>query len=145
MSITFKRGDLLKSGCEVLVNTTNCVGVMGAGIALQFKRAYPSMFLKYRTECMKYEFKGGDLRAYMQGPTMILCFMTKEHWKDPSKMEWIERGLIKLREHLMTGMVKSIAIPPLGCGNGGLKWDEVKPLIIKHLTDVPCDIQVFEP
>jgi O-acetyl-ADP-ribose deacetylase (regulator of RNase III) len=143
--ITFKRGNLFESGCEILVNTTNCVGVMGAGIALQFKRTYPLMFEKYRADCSKYAFKGGDLRAYMQGNTMILCFMTKEHWKNPSKMEWIERGLTFLRDHLKSGQAKSIAIPPLGCGNGGLKWDEVKPLIIKYLGDVPCDVQVFEP
>lgn len=152
--IEFKSGDLLKSKCETLVNTVNCVGVMGKGIALQFKEKYPHMFSLYKAACQSGELsKGGDiwqfsLQSYFPfnltpKPKTILCFATKEHWRYPSKLIWIERGLQNIVTNYKKLNITSIAFPKLGCNNGKLNWEnDVKPLMIKYLSQLPDDILI---
>lgn len=148
--IRFITGDLLRSDAEALVNTVNTVGVMGKGIALQFKEAFNYNNKVYVQACKGKELEPGKLIAVLDnnlifGEKLIINFPTKVHWRNPSKMEYIADGLKALRKLIIERDIKSIAIPPLGAGNGGLNWDEVKPLIIGALEDLPIDIQIFEP
>jgi len=156
--IIIKNGDLFTSNCECLVNTVNCVGVMGKGIALQFKEKYPHMFTVYQTACKTGQLsEGGDLWLFALSQYLpfgdlmfsnypkILCFATKEHWKNPSKIEWIERGLKRLVDNFDKYKFKSIAFPKLGCNNGGLNYEnQVKPLMIKYLSQLPCKVEIYE-
>lgn len=143
-------GDLLKSDAEALVNTVNTVGVMGKGIALQFKEAFPYNNKVYIETCKRKELEPGKLLSVwdenlLYGKKLIVNFPTKTHWRQPSKYEYIEEGLTALREEIKNKKIKSIAIPPLGAGNGGLDWTVVKPMILEALKDLPVDIQIFEP
>lgn len=148
--ITFTTGNLLKSDAEALVNTVNTVGVMGKGIALMFKEAFPENFRIYETACKSGDFNVGHIlvtkRERLGGPKWIVNFPTKKHWRNPSKIEWIKHGLVELRGFITKNEVKSIAIPPLGSGNGGLNWQDVKPVILDALGDIQgVEIVVFEP
>jgi O-acetyl-ADP-ribose deacetylase (regulator of RNase III) len=148
--ITFKAGNLLDAPAEALVNTVNTVGVMGKGIALQFKKAFPHNFKRYREACSKGELTTGKLLVVKDsnlptGEKLIINFPTKQHWKMPSKHEYIASGLIALVKFLKENPVKSIALPALGCGNGGLDWMAVKPMIIGILSELKMDIIVYEP
>ena len=146
--IVFKTGNLFNSECQTLVNTVNCVGVMGKGIALLFKKKYPDMFNEYRLACKQgYIKNGGDLWIWdyvdLYKPKKILCFATKEEWWHPSKLEWIERGLQNFVENYKYLGITSIAFPKLGCTNGKLNWEnDVKPLMFKYLQplDIICEI-----
>lgn len=146
----FVKGNLLTANVQALVNTVNTVGVMGKGIALQFKEEFPENYRIYATACRNKEFNIGDLivvkEATMAGDRLIINFPTKTEWFKKSQYDYIEKGLKKLAEVIKEYHITSIAIPPLGCGNGGLKWEKVKPMIqdyLGHLTNV--DIQIFEP
>jgi O-acetyl-ADP-ribose deacetylase (regulator of RNase III)/uncharacterized protein YwgA len=144
------KGDIFQSKAEALVNTVNTVGVMGKGIALQFKEAFPVNNKKYIEACKNKELFPGKLLAIwdtnlLLGRKLIINFPTKIHWRHPSKYEYIEKGLAALRELLETEKVKSIAIPPLGCGHGGLDWIKVRPMIESYLQGLPHDIYLFEP
>ena len=144
--IKYVRGDLLKSPAQVLVNTVNTVGVMGAGIALQFKEQYPEMFQKYQLLCKKKLLDIGKL--YLWKPTNtsskeILLFPTKKHWLNLSELNWIEAGLQKFVENYERLNIKSIAFPKLGCGNGGLSWHDVKPSMEKYLGPLTIEIYVY--
>lgn len=148
--INFVTGDLLRADAEALVNTVNTVGVMGKGIALQFKEAFAHNNKVYVAACKRHELVPGKLLAVhdsnlLYGNKLIINFPTKTHWRQPSEYEYIETGLKALRELIVNDQIKSIAIPPLGAGNGGLDWSKVKPMIIKALEDLPADIQIFEP
>ena len=148
--IEFTKGDLLASTDDVLVNTVNTVGVMGKGIALQFKDEFPNNFAVYADACRKGELYPGKLlvvkdRSLRYGEKTIVNFPTKVHWRNPSKYEYIEKGLVALREFIIAGKVDSIAIPPLGCGNGGLDWSRVKPMITEALSDLQTTIHIYEP
>lgn len=147
--ITCKTGNILDAGTQALVNTVNTVGVMGKGIALQFKNTFPENFAAYAQAVKKGEIKLGEVQVVpiksTNGAAYIINFPTKAHWRYPSRMEWIEKGLHDLREKILTYNIKSIAIPPLGCGQGGLNWNKVKPLIEAVLKDVPADILLYEP
>jgi O-acetyl-ADP-ribose deacetylase (regulator of RNase III) len=148
--IELKQGDMMQSGAEALVNTVNTVGVMGKGIALQFKEAFPSNNKAYIDACKKKDLLPGKLLAVWDenlhlGKKLIINFPTKVHWRQPSKYEYIEIGLVALRELLQKEKVKSIAIPPLGCGNGGLDWDKVKPMIENALNGIDTEVFIFEP
>ena len=149
--ITFRQGNLLDADAEALVNTVNTVGVMGKGIALMFKEAFPENFKIYKAACKTRDVHLGQMLAterngIMGGPKWIINFPTKGHWRYPSKMEWIESGLGDLRWLVVEKGIKSVAIPPLGCGNGGLNWNEVKPLIVTALRDIPgVNFIVYEP
>ncbi len=146
----FITGDLLQSNAEAFVNTVNTVGVMGKGIALQFKENFPANNKAYIDACKQKLLAPGKLlmitdRSIHYGLKRIINFPTKVHWKAPSKYEYIEEGLTSLRNLILDNNIKSIAIPPLGCGNGGLDWGLVKPMIMLHLGDLDAEIQVYEP
>jgi O-acetyl-ADP-ribose deacetylase (regulator of RNase III) len=147
--ISYTRGNLLAADAEALVNTVNTVGISGKGIALMFKDAYPENFRAYERASKAGEIRPGGLfiteRQDMLGPRWIINFATKKHWRHPSKLEWIEQGLAALRQEIKARGIRSIAIPPLGAGNGGLDWADVKPLIAEALGDVECTITVYEP
>jgi O-acetyl-ADP-ribose deacetylase (regulator of RNase III) len=148
--ITYRQGNLLDAPTEALVNTVNTVGVMGKGVALMFKEAFPDNFKAYVAACKRNELKVGQVfvveRRDLMGPKWIINFPTKEHWRSPSRIEWIEAGLEDLRRVIIANRIRSIAVPPLGSGNGGLDWSDVKPRIehmLGSLDDV--DIVIFEP
>ncbi len=147
--ITFTQGNLLEARAEALVNTVNTVGVMGKGIALMFKERFAENFLRYTAACKAKEVRTGKMFVTevreLDGPRWIVNFPTKQHWRGDSKIEWITEGLQDLRCFLIENKVKSIAIPPLGAGNGGLDWAEVRPHIEEALAGLDTDIIVFEP
>jgi O-acetyl-ADP-ribose deacetylase (regulator of RNase III) len=148
--ITWTTGDILSSPAEALVNTVNTVGVMGKGIALQFKENFPNNYKAYLDACKKKELEPGKLLPVWDenlrtGKKLIINFPTKIHWRSPSQYEYIEKGLDAMKKLLVEQKVKSIAIPPLGCGNGGLDWNRVRPLIEDKLQDLKLDIFVYEP
>ncbi|MBW4474306.1 MAG: macro domain-containing protein [Stenomitos rutilans HA7619-LM2] len=143
-------GNLLETDVEALVNTVNCVGVMGKGLALQFKQAFPENFQEYRRACQSGEAKPGQMfivpTGQLANPRYIINFPTKRHWKNPSRIEDIETGLLALIETVKRFGIRSIAIPPLGCGNGGLAWSRVAPLIEAAFAQVPeVRVLIFEP
>ena len=148
--ITFKTGDILKADVEALVNTVNCVGIMGRGIALQFKRQFPDNFLAYKTACDREEVQPGQIFVFetrtLTNPKYILNFPTKRHWRGKSRMEDIETGLLSLVNEVQAREIRSIAIPPLGSGLGGLKWSGVRKRIeAAFSTAENVSIAVFEP
>jgi O-acetyl-ADP-ribose deacetylase (regulator of RNase III) len=147
--ITYTHGNLLEADAEVLVNTVNTVGVMGKGIALMFKERFADNYRLYAAACKAGEVQTGKIFITevheLAGPCWIVNFPTKQHWRSPSRLEWIVDGLQDLRRFLLEKKIKSIAIPPLGAGNGGLVWSEVRSIIEKELSDLDLDIIVFEP
>lgn len=148
--IKFTQGNLLEARAEALVNTVNTVGVMGKGIALMFKERFTENMRLYAAACKAKQVETGKMFITevheLDGPRWIVNFPTKQHWKAPSKMVWVEEGLQDLRRFLIEKQVKSIAIPPLGAGNGGLEWAEVREQIESALGDLPnVEIVVFEP
>ena len=145
-TFTSVHGDILVSERKALVNTVNCVGAMGAGLALQFKRAYPEMYRAYRLECRSGLVETGTVRLHnTPDGKKIINFPTKRHWQHPSKMEYIERGLESLRELVVRDGINSLAVPPLGCGLGGLDWQEVRPLIVEWLDLPGLEVDIHEP
>ena len=165
--ITYHEGNLFEAKCQTLVCTVNCEGVMGKGIALQFKKYFPIMYNEYRGVC-KYGNAlrhGGDLWLYTyenlsqltlwantgEGPnklitgwqSKILCFATKEQWRYSSKLEWIERGLQDFATKYKEWGITSIAFPKLGCNNGGLDWNKVRPLMEKYLGDLDIPVEIY--
>ena len=148
--ITYTEGNLLEARAEALVNTVNTVGVMGKGIALMFKERFNDNYQRYVAACNARQVHTGRMFVTepneIDGPRWVINFPTKQHWRQPSKMEWITSGLYDLHRFLVEHKVKSIAIPPLGAGNGGLRWSQVKPQIEKILADLK-DVQiiVYEP
>lgn len=149
--IKITHGNLLNAKAEALVNTVNTEGVMGKGIAAQFKRAYPSMFEKYAADCEAGRVTIGkmhvvDLGGLVGGPRWIINFPTKKHWRAKSKIGDIKAGLVDLVETARKLGIKSIAIPPLGCGYGGLSWQEVRPLIEAAMSKLPeTETLIFPP
>jgi O-acetyl-ADP-ribose deacetylase (regulator of RNase III) len=143
------KGNLLEQEVDALVNTVNTVGVMGKGVALQFKRAFPENFKLYEAACRRDEVHLGKMfvtRTGMLTPRLIINFPTKEHWKGASKIESIRTGLADLVRVVAEEGVASIALPPLGCGNGGLNWNDVLPLITSAFAELPdVDVQLFSP
>jgi O-acetyl-ADP-ribose deacetylase (regulator of RNase III) len=145
-NITFRSGDLFASGAQALVNPVNCVGVMGAGLALQFKRRYPEMFADYRAQCQARFFTPGHPRIWRaDGHPLIVNFPTKDDWRNPSQLQWIRSGLATLAGLLRGHDVHSIAIPPLGCGLGGLEWPDVRDLIVTRLGGLDTEVVVYGP
>jgi O-acetyl-ADP-ribose deacetylase (regulator of RNase III) len=134
--------NIFESPAQTLVNTVNTVGVMGKGIAADFKRRYPEMFQIYKTFCAKKQFRVGQLYVYRTANKWVLNFPTKQHWRNPSKIEWIEACLKKFVETYTAQGITSISFPQLGCGNGGLSWDEVRPLMERYLEDLPIPVYV---
>lgn len=143
-------GDLLKADVEALVNPVNTVGVMGRGLALQFKRAFPDNFRAYAAACKAGEVAPGKMFIFETGrptnPKFIVNFPTKRHWRNKSRLEDIEAGLGALVSHLTRLEIRSIAIPPLGCGLGGLPWSQVRPLIHEAFAKLAeVDVRIYEP
>lgn len=141
--IEYLRGDIFMSPAQVIVNTVNTVGVMGKGIALEYKKRYPDMFVEYKKACENKDLKCGKLMLWYGSDHWILLFPTKEHWRGSSKMEYIRLGLEAFRQHYADYNITSIAFPKLGCGNGGLKWEDVKLVMEEYLTDLPIDVYVY--
>lgn len=152
--ITEKRQDIFDTGALILVNPVNCVGVMGAGLAKQFKAKFPRVFLRYQDACSHKRLYPGRLMYELENNKIVCCFPTKVHWKESSRYEYIESGLKTLSQDLVGAKEKlthlinltcnnsiSIAIPPLGCGLGGLDREEVRKLVYKYLKDI--DAQVY--
>jgi len=148
--IKFQQGNLLEAPTEALVNTVNTVGVMGKGIALMFKEAFPANFRAYEQAVRQEKVRVGEMLVTethaLHGPKWLISFPTKQHWRNPSKIDWIVSGLEDLRRVLIENKIESVALPPLGCGNGGLDWNQVRPLIEQALGAVPeLEVLVFEP
>lgn len=149
--IEYKKGNIFKEEVEAIVNAVNCVGVMGRGIALQFKRAFPTNFKEYAVLCKQKEIQPGcmfifELDDRDDSLKYIVNFPTKRHWKDKSRIEDIELGLNSLAEEIRIRDIKSIAIPPLGCGLGGLLWPDVRSCMEDKLKDfVETRIVILEP
>lgn len=140
--ITYVDFSIFDSPAQVLVNTVNTVGVMGKGIAKEFKRIYPDMFTEYQRLCESGQFDIGDLSLYKTRHKWVLNFPTKKHWRNRSKPEYIEAGLYKFIRMYSDAKITSVSLPLLGCGNGELDWKtQVKPLMEKHLKELP--IQAF--
>lgn len=145
-NITFKYGNIFNSSCQTIVNTVNCVGVMGKGIALVYKLRHPPMYEQYRKHCQDGLLKIGTLSLYKttDSSPWILNFPTKNHWKYPSKIEYLEAGLIKFAETWESKGIKSIAFPLLGADNGGLEKSNVIALMYKHLQECNLPIEIYE-
>ena len=148
--ITFTQGNLLEAKVEAVVNTVNTVGIMGKGIALMFKERFPDNFKAYEKACKDKEIRIGKMfvseNRELFGPNWIVNFPTKTHWRVNTRLEWIEEGLEDLVRVIGEKNISSIAIPPLGCGNGGLDWSDVRPLIVSTLENVEgLDAVVYEP
>lgn len=148
--IHYVTGDLLASDAQALVNTVNTVGVMGKGIALQFKKTFPNNYKAYAKLCKEKAFRIGELLIFEEGTVsggqkLIINFPTKTEWRKPSEYRFIEEGLQALVKEITQRNIRSIALPPLGAGNGGLDWSNVKALIEQYLSDLDCEVYVYEP
>lgn len=148
--IQYALGDLLQCQTEALVNTVNCVGVMGRGLALQFKNAYPENFKAYEAACSRADVRPGCMFVFETAcsalPRLIINFPTKRHWRDKSRIEDIDSGLVDLVHIIRSKKIQSIAIPALGAGLGGLNWNDVRPRIERALVDlVGVQVLVFAP
>ncbi len=148
--IRYAQGNLLAAPAEALVNTVNEVGVMGKGIARMFREAFPESAEVYEQPCRRHEVRVGRVlltpNDTLIGPRWIIHFPTKKHWRQPSKLEWVHEGLKDLVRVIRENAISSVAVPPLGCGNGGLDWSAVRREIeesLSALTDV--DVIVYEP
>lgn len=144
--ISYTKGNILQSPAQVITNPINCVGVMGAGLAAQFKNNYPEMFQDYAQRCSNGDVKPGTPYLFENSEIQILNFPTKRHWRDPSLTEDIEAGLKFLADNYKSMGIYTLALPALGCGLGGLEWNVVKQLIEKHLGNIPdLEVFVYEP
>jgi O-acetyl-ADP-ribose deacetylase (regulator of RNase III) len=150
LMLKYTHGDLLQAPTEALVNTVNEVGVMGKGIALVFRKAYPENYRIYEAACRAGEVRVGTMLTTRErdasGERWIINFPTKKHWRNPSKMEWVRDGLKDLVRVIREKNIRSIAVPALGCGNGGLEWSQVRreiELALGELSDV--EVLVYEP
>ncbi len=148
--IEHRTGDILRTDAEALVNTVNCVGIMGRGVALQFKNAYPANFQAYSDACAMGHVQPGRMfvfdTGYLTNPRYIINFPTKRHWRGKSRLEDIEAGLVDLKRVIDAYQIRSIAIPPLGAGLGGLNWSDVRPLIESSLHGFKdLHVLLFEP
>ena len=148
--IQYKSGNILDEKTQAIVNTVNCVGVMGRGIALEFKNRYPDNFRAYALECKRHQMMPGKMFIHPTGeldyPQYIINFPTKLHWKEKSQIEYIQTGLEDLVRIIDRYQIRSIAVPPLGCGLGGLSWSVVKPLIERSLGRISdLSLVLYEP
>jgi O-acetyl-ADP-ribose deacetylase (regulator of RNase III) len=142
--LIYYRTSLLESSAQTVVNTVNCVGVMGKGIAHAFRLRYPEMFPVYKKLCDDHLLQPGSLWLWRGGDQWVLNFPTKIHWRNPSRIEWVEAGLKKFVTEYAKRGITEIAFPRLGCGNGGLNWDDVRPLMEKYLTNLPIPIYIHD-
>ena len=144
-SISHIYGNIFDSKMQTIVNTVNCVGFMGGGIALEYKRRYPDMFKEYKERCLNGTLKMGELHLWNNDEPWILNFPTKIHFKDPSKEEFIEKGLKKFVSNYKKHSIESIAFPQLGTQLGGLDWENrVKPIMYKYLEALDIEVEIYE-
>ncbi|MCK4820494.1 macro domain-containing protein, partial [bacterium] len=144
--IKFTSGDMFETSADIRINTVNCAGVMGAGVALAFKNKYPDMFKDYQKDCKNDKVQPGKMHIWKNlTGDWIINFPTKTHWRKSSNYEDIESGLIALHKYLIDKGPVRVTLPALGCGHGGLDWNRVKGMIEKYLGDLEANIDVFEP
>ncbi|MCC4299582.1 macro domain-containing protein [Aurantimonas coralicida] len=134
--LIYKRTSILEASSQTVVNTVNCVGVMGKGLAHEFRKLEPEMFLAYKDVCEQKLLEPGKLWLWRGAERWVLNFPTKKHWRNPSKIEWIEMGLQKFVASYESRGIREIAFPRLGCGNGNLDWSDVRPLMEHYLSDL---------
>ena len=143
--VKLAKGNVLRSQAQTIVNTVNCVGIMGRGVALAFKRKYPEMYSDYVARCDRGEVEVGKPYAYKAEDHIVVNFPTKQHWRSVSRLSDIEAGLRHLRAHLDEWGITSIALPPLGCGNGQLDWSMISPTLHKHLRRFGIPVELYVP
>lgn len=145
--VIFTTGDMFQIPAKARINTVNCVGVMGSGVALACKQRYPEMYKEYRKKCKLGEIRPGELFVWEDKRTheYIVNFPTKRHWRNPSQYEDIEIGLVALKEFLYILGKVGVALPALGCGHGGLDWVTVSCMIYDHLNALDANVYVFSP
>jgi O-acetyl-ADP-ribose deacetylase (regulator of RNase III) len=142
--LIYRRTSILESPAQTLVNTVNCVGVMGKGLAHAFKEREPEMFKAYKRICDQHGLEPGKLWLWRGKANWVLNFPTKVHWRNPSKMEWVEQGLEKFVAAYATQGITEISFPQLGCGNGNLEWNEVRPLMEHYLSKVAIPVYIHD-
>lgn len=142
--LIYRRTSLLESPAQTLVNTVNCVGVMGKGLAQAFKDREPAMFSAYKNVCEQGLLEPGKLWLWRGADSWTLNFPTKKHWRNPSKIDWVESGLEKFASAYEAQGIKEISFPRLGCGNGGLDWEDVRPLMEHYLKPLPIPIFIHD-
>ena len=139
-------GNIFNSNAHALVNPVNCVGTMGAGLAKQFRDQYPAMHRQYLQICRQHLLKPGQVHLYHHSPTRtIVNLPTKDHWQNPSTLAYVRSGLIALHAALKEHHIRSVAVPALGAGLGGLRWTDVLPLIKDHLTGDNLTVEIYPP
>jgi O-acetyl-ADP-ribose deacetylase (regulator of RNase III) len=143
--IELLRGDMFDHPADARVNTINCVAVMGKGVALAFKKRYPKMFAAYKEACRDGEIKPGGVWTYVIDNLTVFNLATKDDWRDPSRYEWIESGMKALGREIVRTEVRIVTLPAPGCGNGGLDWQRVLPIVMEHLCPLKAMVRVFEP
>lgn len=148
--VELTHGNLLEAEVEALVNAVNCVGVMGKGIALKFRQGFPENFKFYEAACRNKEMRPGKVLVFetgrLTGPRFIINFPTKSHWRGKSRIEYIDSGLESLVDEIRRRKIESVAVPPLGCGLGGLRWNSVRPRIMRAFRELPnVRVLLFEP
>ena len=144
-NVRILEGDLLKSNMHALVNTVNTVGIMGKGVALAFKKRYPDMYRDYVQRCARGEVRLGQPYVYRADDHVVVNFPTKQHWRSVSRLSDIEAGLDYLEGHYKQWQIKSLAVPPLGCGNGQLEWRVVGPILLRHLKRLDIPVELYGP
>ena len=142
--LIYRRTSILESSSQTLVNTVNCVGVMGKGLAQAFKERDPQMFQAYKRICDQRLLEPGTLWLWRGSPNWVLNFPTKRHWRQPSKVEWIEIGLEKFVSAYQSQGISEVSFPKLGCGNGGLEWDDVRPVMERYLGALPIKVYIHD-
>lgn len=145
MTIHYVKGNIFESEAVAIVNPVNCVGVMGRGLALQFRNHFPNVYERYRHVCIMKKLRPGILQYTDGGGKTVINFPTKDHWRQPSELEYIELGLKNFRKNYVKRRITSVAFPPLGCGLGGLNWNDVRELMERYLGDLKIDIYIYEP
>lgn len=146
MTVHIVTGDLFASRAQTLVNAVNCVGVMGKGIAIEFKTRFPDMFVDYAKRCKAGEVEIGNPYLFRHSSALkVLNFPTKRHWRDASRLTDIETGLTFLEARYREWGVTSLAVPALGCGYGQLQWNEVRPILIERLGRLDIPIEIYAP
>lgn len=138
-----EKQDIFDSKTDAIVNTVNCVGVMGAGIAKEFKIRYDEMYKDYRKKCENNKIKVGKLAVFRTLDRLIINFPTKKHWKNNSKLEWIEAGLKYFVDHYKKWSISSVAFPQLGTNHGKLNWDDVQPIMERYLKPLDITIEIY--
>lgn len=143
--ITYIKGNIFESSADALVNPVNCVGVMGKGLAKEFKYHFPKNYEAYKRYCDAEQLRPGEIFFSFEKNTAIINVATKDHWRDESTYQWVAQVIDMIKYFCIREKVKSVAIPALGCGNGGLRWNVVKSFFDEKFKDVNFKVEIFEP